>query len=194
MILLTIAVILTVLLIGLVYKLLGTQIEGLSDQVSDHYYAGGTDLLNTRKAIEARQAEAADDAASRHRTITSRLDQVYHTLSDMQLERRVKALSNKLDDINTVVHRNSDKLGHVLGKIKGLEKSKEAEFYPDPATEASAKTVSAMQMAPTTDQLDRVVELNRELEAMRASGASDQEIWDHVVMTSLLGPAGGRND
>lgn len=184
MILLTIAVILTVLLIGLVYKLLGTQIEELSGKVSDHYYAGNTDLFNARNAIEARQAEAADDAASRHRAITSRLDLVYHTLSDMQLERRVKALSNKLDDVNTVVHRNSDKLGHVLSKIKELEKPKEA-------TEAGAKTISAMQATPTKDQLDLVIELNRELEVMRASGASGQEIRDHA-MTSLVDLAGGR--
>lgn len=190
MILPTVAVILTVLLIGLVYKLLGTQIEELSCKVSDFYYAGNTDLLNTRKAIEARQAEAADEAASRHRAITSRLDQVYHTLSDMQLERRVKALSNKLDDINTAVHRNSDKLGHVLSKIKELEKPIEAKFYPDPATEAGAKTISAMQATPTKDQLDRVIELNRELEAMRAGGASSQEICDHV-MISLAEVAGG---
>lgn len=191
MVLLTAAVLLTVLLIGLVYKLLGTQIEELSGKVSDHYYAGNTDLFNTRKAIEARQAEAADDAASRHRAITSRLDQVYHTLSDMQLERRVKALSNKLDGINNTVHRNSDKLDYVLSKTKGLEKPKGAKFYPDPATEAGAKTISAMQATPTKDQLDRVVELNRELEAMRAGGASSQEICDHV-MTSLVGMAGGR--
>lgn len=184
MILLTAAVILTVILIGLVYKLLGTQIEELSGKVSDHYYARGTDLFNARKSIESRQAEAADDAASRHRAITSRLDQVYHTLSDMQLERRVKALSNKLDDINSTVHRNSDKLGHVLSGIMELEKPKEAK-------EDGAKTLSAMQTAPTTDQLDRVIELNRELEAMRASGAGGQEIWDHV-MTSLVEVAGGR--
>lgn len=191
MILLTTAVILTVILIGLVYKLLGTQIEELSGKVSDHYYARGTDLFNARKSIEARQADAANEAAlaeteaaRRHRAITSRLDQVYHTLNEMQLERRVKALSNKMDDINTAVHRNSDKLGHVLSGIMELEKPKEAK-------EDGAKTLSAMQMAPTTDQLDRVIELNRELEAMRASGASGQEIWDHV-MTSLVGVAGGR--
>lgn len=183
MVLLTVAVILTVILIGLVYKLLGTQIEELSGKVSDHYYARGTDLFNTRKSIEARQAEAADDAASRHRAITSRLDQVYHTLSDMQLERRVKALSNKLDDINTTVHRNSDTLGHALSKIKDLEKPKEAK-------EDGAKTISAMQATPTKDQLDRVIELNRELEAMRAGGASSQEICDHV-MISLAEVAGG---
>src|SRR5699024_1660808 len=132
MILLTVAVILTVILIGLVYKLLGTQIEELSCKVSDHHYAGKSQMFNTRIAIEAGQADAAGEAASRHRAITSRLDQVYHTLSDMQLERRVKALSNKLDDINTTVHRNSDTLGHALSKIKELEKPKEAKFYPDP--------------------------------------------------------------
>lgn len=183
MILLTVAVILTVILIGLVYKLLGTQIEELSGKVSDFYYAGNTDLFNARNAIEARQADASGEAASRHRAITSRLDQVYHTLSDMQLERRVKALSNKLDDINTTVHRNSDKLDYVLSKIKDLEKPKEAK-------EAGAKTLSAMQASPTTDQLDRVIELNRELEAMRAGGASSQEICDHV-MISLAEVAGG---
>src|SRR5690625_2253460 len=191
MILLTVAVILTVILIGLVYKLLGTQIEELSCKVSDFYYAGNTDLFNARNAIEARQADAANEAASRHRAVTSRLDQVYHTLSDMQLERRVKALSNKLDDINTTVHRNSDKLGHVLSRVKVLEKPKEAKFYPDPATEASAKTVSAMQATSSKDQLDLVIELNRELEVMRASGASGQEIRDHA-MTSRVELAGGR--
>ena len=108
----------------------------------------------------------------------------------MQLERRVKALSNKLDDINTVVHRNSDKLGHVLGRVTELEKPIEVKFCPDPATEAGAKTISAMQATPTKDQLDRVIELNRELEAMSAGGASSQEICDHV-MISLAELAGG---